>query len=66
MALQYSLQNKKVDVWKIQGLLRHSTRSEVVLGYIREAHIKASTDVVEAAALARDLSAIRTELCLLY
>ena len=44
------LAEQKIDVWKIQGLLRHSTQSEHVLGYIREAHIRASTDLVEEAA----------------
>jgi hypothetical protein len=48
------LASQRIEVWLIQGLLRHSYNSQTVLGYIREAHILAATDLAEQAWLARD------------
>ena len=53
---------QRIEVWLIQGLLRHSYNSQTILGYIREAHIMAATDLAEQALLARDMGAVRTEL----
>ncbi len=60
------LASQRIEVWLIQGLLRHSYNSQTVLGYIREAHILAATDLAEQAWLARDMGAIRAELNALH
>ena len=59
------LASHRIEVWIIQGLLRHSFNSQIVLRYIREAHIKAATDLAEQATLAKSMSAARAELQML-
>ena len=49
-------------IWLIQGLLRQSFNCQTVLGYIREAHSIAATDLAEQAWLAKDLGTVRAEL----
>ena len=43
------LAQQRVEVWLIQGLLRHSCNSQTILTYIREAHIVAASDLSEQA-----------------
>ena len=59
------LAGQRIEVWIIQGLLRHSFNSQIVLRYIREAHVKAATDLAEQATLAKNMSAVRAELRML-
>jgi hypothetical protein len=59
------LASMRIEVWLIQGLLRHSFNSQTVLRYIREAHVMAATDLAEQATLAKDINAVRAELRML-
>jgi hypothetical protein len=59
------LASQRIEVWLIQGLLRHSFNSQTVLRYIREAHVTAATDLAEQATLAKDINAVRAELRML-
>ena len=56
------LAHQGIEVWLIQGLLRHSFNSQTVLRYIREAHIVAANNLPEQAWLAKDFSTVRAEL----
>jgi hypothetical protein len=59
------LASMRIEVWLIQGLLRHSFNSQTVWRYIREAHVMAATDLAEQATRATDINAVRAELRML-
>ena len=60
------LASHRIEVWIIQGLLRHSFNSQTVLRYIREAHVAAATDLAEQATLVKNMNAVRAELRMLH